>query len=37
MNKEEYLKKILELLDSGKITEEIYDSMIININEFYEN
>jgi hypothetical protein len=37
MKIDEYLQRAFNLLNSGKITEEIYDSMICNIDEFTED
>jgi tetrahydromethanopterin S-methyltransferase subunit B len=37
MKRNEYLKRAFDLLNSGKITEETYDTMICNIDEFTED
>ena len=37
MTRQEYLKRAFNLLNSGKISEEAYDCMICNIDEFTED
>ena len=37
MKREEYLKRAFNLLNTGKITEDAYDCMICNIDEFTED
>lgn len=34
MKKREYLQKVQEAFDSGKFSEEVYDSMVINADVF---
>lgn len=34
MTRDKYFQKAQELYDSGKISEEVYDSMIMNADEF---
>lgn len=34
MTKQEYLERALKLLNEGKINEEVYDSMIMNVDNF---
>jgi hypothetical protein len=37
MKRDEYLQRAFNLLNSGKITEDVYDCMICNIDEFTED
>lgn len=37
MKRDEYLQRAFELVNSGKISGEAYDSMICNIDEFTED
>ncbi len=34
MTRDKYFQRAKELYDSGKISEEVYDSMIMNADEF---
>lgn len=36
MKRSEYLSRALDLYDSGKISAEVYDAMIMNADEFSE-
>ena len=36
MTKKQYLEKAVKLLESGKITSEVYDAMVINADEFVD-
>ena len=37
MKREEYLKRAFNLLNSGKISEDAYDCMICNVDDFSED
>lgn len=37
MTRQEYLKRAFDLLNNGKISEEAYDCMICNIDDFTED
>ena len=34
MKRDEYFERALKLYDSGKISEEVYDAMIMNADDF---